>query len=106
MRTDQAIKKSLPGQRPKIICVDPRLTEAARKADLWLQIRPGTDGALLMSWLNVIINEELFDREFVTHWTNACSLVESDGKRMLRGSDLTAGGSTEKLHVLPRNRKI
>ena len=103
LRTDQAMKKNPPGKRPRIICVDPRLTEAARRADLWLQIRPGTDGALLMSWLNVIINEDLFDRDFVTNWTNACFLVDSAGSHMLRESDLMTSGSDEKFVVWDRN---
>jgi anaerobic selenocysteine-containing dehydrogenase len=52
----------------KIIVVDPRFTETASKADLWLQIRPGADDALALSILNVIINEELYDKEFVDKW--------------------------------------
>jgi len=54
--------------KPKIIVVDPRLTEAARRADLWLQIRPGTDAALMLSWINVIIEEKLYDKDFVERW--------------------------------------
>ncbi|MGB9661521.1 MAG: molybdopterin-containing oxidoreductase family protein [Moorellaceae bacterium] len=53
----------------KIIVVDPRLSETAAKADLWLPIRPGTDVALALGFLNVIINEELYDRDFVENWT-------------------------------------
>ncbi len=49
----------------KLIVVDPILAETASKADLWLQIRPGTDAALALGMLNVIINEELYDKEFV-----------------------------------------
>jgi anaerobic selenocysteine-containing dehydrogenase len=52
----------------KLIVVDPRLTSRAAKADLWLQIRPGTDDALAMAFLNIIINEELYDRDFVNKW--------------------------------------
>ncbi|MBN2323104.1 MAG: molybdopterin-dependent oxidoreductase [Spirochaetes bacterium] len=52
----------------KLIVVDPRHTEIAERADLWLQIRPGSDGALAMGMLNVILNENLYDREFVTKW--------------------------------------
>jgi thiosulfate reductase / polysulfide reductase chain A len=54
---------------PKLIVVDPRLTELAEKADLWLQLRPGTDDALALSMLNVIIEENLFDKKFVDSWT-------------------------------------
>lgn len=53
----------------KLIVIDPRLTKTAAKADIWLQIRPGTDCALALGWLNVIINEELYDKDFVKNWT-------------------------------------
>jgi anaerobic selenocysteine-containing dehydrogenase len=54
----------------KLIVVDPRRTETARKADIWLQIRPGADDALALSMMNVIINEDLYDKEFVERWTS------------------------------------
>ncbi|MFQ5875064.1 MAG: molybdopterin-dependent oxidoreductase, partial [Dehalococcoidia bacterium] len=49
----------------KLIVVDPRRTEAARRADIYLQIRPGTDGALALVMLSVVINENLYDAGFV-----------------------------------------
>jgi thiosulfate reductase / polysulfide reductase chain A len=52
----------------KLIVVDPRRTALAQKAAIWLQIRPGTDCALNMSLINVIINEKLYDKEFVDNW--------------------------------------
>lgn len=52
----------------KLIVIDPRLTWLASKAELWLQIRPGTDAALALGMLNVIINEELYDKDFVDKW--------------------------------------
>jgi len=54
----------------KLIVIDPRLTWLASRADLWLQIRPGTDAALALGILNVIIEEELYDKEFVDKWTH------------------------------------
>jgi anaerobic selenocysteine-containing dehydrogenase len=54
---------------PKIIVVDPRETELARRAEVWLQLRPGTDDALALALLNVIIAEKLYDEPFVTRWT-------------------------------------
>ena len=45
----------------KLIVVDPRLTRAAARADLWLQLRPGTDAALVLGMINVIITENLYD---------------------------------------------
>ena len=53
----------------KLIVIDPRRTRSAEAADMHLQLRPGTDGALAMGWLNVIINEELYDKDFVERWT-------------------------------------
>jgi anaerobic selenocysteine-containing dehydrogenase len=53
----------------KVIVVDPRQTKTADIADIWLRLRPGTDTALALAWLNVIINEELYDKEFVARWT-------------------------------------
>jgi anaerobic selenocysteine-containing dehydrogenase len=49
----------------KIIAVDPRLTRIAARADVWLQLRPGTDAALALGMLNIIVNEKLYDQEFV-----------------------------------------
>jgi anaerobic selenocysteine-containing dehydrogenase len=51
------------------IVVDPRATAITNRATLWLQIRPGTDAALALGMLNVIINENLYDKEFVQDWT-------------------------------------
>jgi anaerobic selenocysteine-containing dehydrogenase len=56
--------------RPKVIVVDPRQTELAKKADIWLQVRPGTDDALALSMLNVLIEGKLCDEPFVKRWTH------------------------------------
>ncbi len=53
----------------KLIVVDPRLTRPAARANVWLRLRPGTDGALALGMLHVIINEGLYDREFVEKYT-------------------------------------
>jgi anaerobic selenocysteine-containing dehydrogenase len=55
---------------PRIIVVDPRETELARRAEVWLQLRPGTDDALALAFLNVIIGEHLYDAPFVERWTH------------------------------------
>ncbi len=53
----------------KLIVVDPRRTQIAAKADIHLQLRPGTDGALALGMMNVIINENLHDKDFLDKWT-------------------------------------
>lgn len=61
----------------KLIVIDPRVTAYAEDADLHAQLRPGTDGALALGLLNVIINENLYNREFVDKWTTGFdALVE------------------------------
>jgi anaerobic selenocysteine-containing dehydrogenase len=53
----------------KLIVIDPQNTYVARLAHLWIRIRPGSDGALAAGVLKVIIDEELYDRDVVDHWT-------------------------------------
>ena len=53
----------------RMIVVDPRRTELASRADLWLQLKPGTETALALGLLNVIIEESLYDKEFVEKYT-------------------------------------
>lgn len=53
----------------KSIVVDPRKTPRAARADLWAQVRPGTDAALALAMLHVIIEEKLYDEEFVEKYT-------------------------------------
>ncbi|MBI4330994.1 MAG: molybdopterin-dependent oxidoreductase [Chloroflexi bacterium] len=52
-----------------LIQVDPRTTRLSGRATQWLRVRPGTDAALALGMTNVIINEGLYDREFVANWT-------------------------------------
>ena len=49
----------------RLMVIDPRPIPMAKRADLWLRIRPGTDMALALAMQNVIINEKLYDKEFV-----------------------------------------
>ncbi len=53
----------------KLIVVDPRRTQLAKKSDVWVQVRPGTDVALALAMLNVIIEEDLYDHDFVEGYT-------------------------------------
>lgn len=54
----------------KLIVVDPRVTSLAKKADLHIQVRPGTDCALALALMNVIIIEGWYDEGFVNKWTS------------------------------------
>ena len=52
-----------------LIVLDPRKSECAEMADLWLPIKAGTDAAMAFGWLKVILDEELYDKAFVERWT-------------------------------------
>jgi thiosulfate reductase/polysulfide reductase chain A len=52
-----------------IITVDPRYSTAASKSKYWLPIKPATDIALLLAWIHVLIDEDLYDREYVERYT-------------------------------------
>ncbi len=56
-------------KKATIITVDPRYSTAASKSKYWLPIKPSTDLALLLSWMNVIIEEGLYDKEYVEKYT-------------------------------------
>ena len=52
-----------------LIVVDPKPNELTRVAKCWLPLRPGTDGALALGILNILIEEDLYDHDFVENWT-------------------------------------
>ena len=66
------------------VVIDPRLTPDAAKADVWLPIRPGTDVALMLAWIRFIMEEKLYDEEFVMKWTNLPYLVDTETKMFWR----------------------
>jgi anaerobic selenocysteine-containing dehydrogenase len=80
----------------RLIVVDPRRVGLASKADVWLRVRPGSDGALALGIANIMIERGWFDRAFVRDWTNGPLLVRSDNGRLLRECDLSPEGSAKK----------
>ena len=84
----------------KVIAIDPRLSWFASRSEIHLPIRPGTDGALAMSMLNVIVNEGLHDEGFVKKWTNAAHLVNPATGKLIRESDVDPEGSPENFLAL------
>ena len=83
----------------RLIVVDPRVTWLSTRAEVHLQLRPGTDGALALGMLNVIVRENLYDKEFVEKWTNAPFLVRTDEMKILRESDVKKDGDFNKYVV-------
>ena len=90
--TVEALKRGM-----KLIVVDPRHAGLASKADVWLRVRPGSDGALALGLANLMIERGWYDRGFVRAWTNGPHLVRSDTGQLLRASDLSPGSSEQHL---------
>ncbi len=63
IKIQEAVKRGA-----KLIVVDPRKTHFAQKANIHLQPRPGTDGALALGMLRVIVDDGLYDAQFVSKW--------------------------------------
>jgi anaerobic selenocysteine-containing dehydrogenase len=83
----------------RLIVVDPRRVPLAGRADLHLQGRPGTDGAIALALIHELLSRERYDAEFVRAWTNAPLLVAADSQepapgdgkalpRLIAGADL------------------
>ncbi len=82
----------------RIVAVDPIFSSTAAKADEYIQIRPGTDGAMALGMMNVILERNLEDKSFITEHTVGPFLVRNDNGMFLREKDI-AGGESEKYVV-------
>jgi molybdopterin-containing oxidoreductase family molybdopterin binding subunit len=81
----------------KVVYIDPRYTTTSQLSDDWITIRPGTDGALALGMINLLIQENLYNATFVTDHTVGPFLVRQDTGMFLREKDV--GGSTTKYMV-------
>ena len=79
----------------KIVSIDPRYTATATLSDQWFCIRPGTDGALALSMMKVIIDQSLYKADYVTNYTVGPFLVRQDTQMFLREMDVVGGKSTK-----------
>lgn len=83
----------------KMYVISPDFNATATKADVFVPIKPGTDAALAMGMVNVIVNEKLHDVENLKEQTDLPFLVRTDTKMFLRESDMIEGGSEEKFYT-------
>ena len=88
----EALKRGM-----RLIVIDPRRSGLANKADLWLRVRPGTDGALALGIANVMIERGWYDRDFIRNWSNGPLLVRADTGRLLSEGDLAPAGDARRL---------
>lgn len=78
----------------KLMVVDPRATSLAKGAEHWLRVRPGSDAALALGLIHLLIETESYDQGFVRTWTNAPFLVRSDTGRFLTTRDIDPSAET------------
>ncbi|MCK6452491.1 MAG: molybdopterin-dependent oxidoreductase [Alphaproteobacteria bacterium] len=71
----------------RIVVVDPRRAGAAAHADLWLRVRPGTDGALALGIAHVALARGWEDRDFLRDWSNGPLMVRDDSGRFLKARE-------------------
>jgi DMSO reductase family type II enzyme molybdopterin subunit len=88
----------------KLVVVAPDYNATAVHADYWVNPRVGTDAALGLAMAQVILKEELFEKEYVREQTDLPILVREDADRYLRASDLKAGGNDEILYFWDESR--
>ncbi len=104
LRAYSFMRQGRPGDRARIVQIEPRLSVTASKADEWVPIRPGTEGALALGLAWVILSERLYDADFVD---NHCHGFEAWSAAVLKDyapskvADLT-GISEERIKRLAR----
>lgn len=87
----------------KVVVIDPRFTETASNVDEYVPIRPGTDGALALGMINVILERGLQDERFIADHTVGPLLVRGDNGFLLRESDLVEGGNQQGFMVFDKS---
>jgi anaerobic selenocysteine-containing dehydrogenase len=72
----------------RVAVIDPKPNGSGQQADLWLRVRPGSDGALALGAIRHLIATSAYDADFVRNWTNAPMLVDPETGRLVRARDL------------------
>jgi anaerobic selenocysteine-containing dehydrogenase len=72
----------------KLVVVDPNFSPTAAKADEWVQINSSSDAAFALGIVNVILNEKLFDEDFIKTYTDMPLLIRLDNHKKLLASDV------------------
>ena len=83
----------------KTVVVDPRRIGIGANADILLQVRPGTDGALALALIHCLIEESWYDVEFVRRWTNGMFLLNMATGAVVTEADLNAAGSRNRFVI-------
>ena len=79
----------------QLIDIRPMMDQLTSKADIWMPIRPGTDGALALAFLNIIIGEDLFDHDFVENWCSGFDKLAEHVKQFTPESTPTSSAMSD-----------
>ncbi len=97
------LKQAVTQNGAKLIVVDPRQTEMARMADLWLQQKPGTDVAVFNAMAHVIVNEKLYNTDFINERTEGFSdYIESLEEKTPEWAEGISGVPADKIRQAAR----
>jgi anaerobic selenocysteine-containing dehydrogenase len=80
----------------KTVVVDPRRIGIGAQADILLQPRPGTDGALALALIHCLMEESWYDAEFARRWTNGILLLNTATDRLLTEDEISSGGRADR----------
>jgi anaerobic selenocysteine-containing dehydrogenase len=83
----------------KTVVVDPRRIGIGSQADILLQVRPGSDGALALALIHCLIEESWYDAGFARQWTNGPFLLNVATGQVVTEADLTAHGAPNRYFV-------
>jgi anaerobic selenocysteine-containing dehydrogenase len=92
----------------KLVVVDPNYSATAAKADEWVQINSSTDAAFALGIVSVILDEKLYDDEFIKTYTDLPILVRLDNQKKLLASDVAslAGRAKARKKKIPEYREL
>ncbi|HIT45225.1 MAG TPA: molybdopterin-dependent oxidoreductase, partial [Candidatus Aphodovivens excrementavium] len=88
----------------QLIVIDPVCISECGRSDIWLQPYPNTDAIICYAWINYIINNKLYDENFLRYWSNAVFLWRRDTGKLLRASDVEESGKFEDFVVWDAER--
>ncbi|RMD83992.1 MAG: dimethylsulfide dehydrogenase, partial [Candidatus Dadabacteria bacterium] len=88
----------------QLVTVAPDYSPSSIHSDLWVPVKPGCDAALALAVAKILIDEGLYDRDFVIEQTDLPLLVRDDDGRLLRQSDVEEGGDEDVFYWFDRRR--
>lgn len=90
----------------KVVTIAPDYSASAVNSDFYIPIRPGTDAALALSVCQVMIEENIYDADFIREQTDLPLLLRLDNQRFLRDRDIKKGGLEEAFYFLDKDDNL